>query len=175
MAQRIARAETEGYHGRVGDPIVYSAPPQWADATKALLRLPSYPAEDPRPLAPSGETGEKVYRFAATDQAGLYELDLQMPDGAHRTVRFSRLPQREESNLAQAGEPEVLAALDQPNVRFHAGLAESSGKVADRSPRKAYWWLFLGGVLIVLATENHLGRVFGHHAPATEAAAGRKA
>jgi hypothetical protein len=172
MAWQLARSESESHHGTVGDKIVYPVPPRLADATSISLKLPSYPAEDVRMLQPRGEGSERVITYAAANQAGLYEMAFTLPRG-RQTVLFSRHFDPQEGDLAKATEDEVAAAVGQQHA-YSGNLALAADALEDTSPRKAYWWMFLAGVLGVLVLENWLGRVFGHYGSTRETALGRR-
>jgi len=101
MAWELSRADSGGFHGLVGEKIVYAVPQGLADATSIALKAPAYPAQDVQFLQLRGEGSERVVSHAAADQAGLYEMEFTLADRTRRTVFFSRQVNPEEGKLAK--------------------------------------------------------------------------
>jgi hypothetical protein len=162
MAWELARGVGATFNGPVGQEIAYTLPASLGDATAVVLKTPGYPEEDLQVLMPRIEGNRKVVNWAATQRAGLYELEFTLADRTRRTVLFSRQIDEAEGDLAKAAEQQIAAAVAVPH-RYSNMVEKTRADQGKESPGKTYWWLFLLVLVAVLAVENWLARRFAHH------------
>ena len=163
MTRYYARAAASNLDGLMGTPINLELSDELADAARVTVKTPAYPAEDLQPLLPKGEGRKKSVAYPVTRHAGLYEVEVTLPDQSRRTVCFSRRLDPSEGNLAKAEEAQIRDAAGR-TVAYHGRLSSQGPQAAPVEDVRSYWWWFLVAASAVLVLELFLAQRFGHFA-----------
>lgn len=162
MVKYLARPQRQGLTARVGEAIVFDLNEELLDA-KASLKTPGYPADDVVSLVPAraGNLGKITY--APAMRAGMYVLELRMPDQTARSAVFARNVDAAEGDLSCAGRKGLRAAFGSDRFTYvRRAAAQRVGEVHAR-PEKEYWMYAVAAMLILLAAETFLAQRFGHY------------
>jgi hypothetical protein len=162
MAWELARVAENPYADVVVRRLAYALPDRLAGAAAAVLKTPAYPADDVQVLALEDDGGRRTVGYPRPPLAGLYELTVTLSDRTEHRVFFSRHTDPRESDLAQARESELRAAVG-GSCRYVGGMAAQPAEDGDAASLKSFWWLFLAGLLAVMALETGLALRFGHY------------
>jgi hypothetical protein len=88
-------------------------------------------------------------------------LTFSLADRTEQKVFFSRSVDPRESDLNRMTESDVKAIVGRP-CRYTANLAVETD-VSDKTPTKAFGWIFAAALLAVLGLETFLAQYFGHY------------
>ncbi len=163
-----ARARSSQLKGTVGEPIVHVITNELLDAV-ATLKKPSYPEQDLVTLAPAAEenklTGmvQNLLRFEQVDEAGVYEIQLELPDETETFVVYARNVDPEEGQLTPGGRTDISSALGSNEYTYIDRTSKEVGAVTEMDAGKDYWMWALGVLAVMLALETFLGQRFGHY------------
>jgi hypothetical protein len=164
MAWALARQAENVSADVVGRSLGYTLPPRLSGALSAALKTPAYPREDVHILPLQDDGRQRTVLYPEPPHAGLYELTLALADRTEHRVLFSRHTDPRESDLVKAPEADLRAAVGR-TCRYTPNLAVQSETATEAPPLKAFWWLFLSVLLVLLALETVLGLRFGHYLP----------
>ena len=164
MAWELVRPARDDFTAVVGQRISYALPGRLQEATAALLKTPAYPEEDIVTLDIHHDGRDRVVQFADARYAGVYEMTLSLPDRTEQAVYFTRRVDPTESVLEQATEGQLSGAVDR-EYRYVPNMAVSETAAEEEAPRKAFWWIFMAILLVVIALESFLAQRFGHYQP----------
>ena len=168
MVWLFARPSSGELDGMVGQPVSLELADELADAARITMKTPAYPTDDLQPLMARGEGRKKMVSFAGTRFAGLYELEVTLPDQSRRTVFFSRRLDPTEGNLAKADQSQIAAMAGQPHI-YEGNMSTRAPQTTAAADIRSYWWWFLITVLVFLIMELFLAQRFGHFGgPAVE-------
>jgi hypothetical protein len=157
MINTLSRPSAGTFTARVGQPIRFLTGADMA-AGKALMRTPS-----DKFLALEGQrqNDQRELVFEKTDQAGIYQLGLDLAD-EHRDYLFARNIDGREGVLDRLAEKDLRSAVG-VEFRYVDKVAPQGSEQQDLTPRREYWKLALALMLAVLALEVFLGQRFGHY------------
>ncbi|MCE5328118.1 MAG: VWA domain-containing protein [Planctomycetaceae bacterium] len=159
----VARSALQGLTARVGRPIDYTLPGDLLDA-RATLKTPHFPADDLVTLVAQRQGAKAGHlSYAATDAAGVYWLELALPDRSVKKVLFARNIDPVEGDLTCGGRPSLEAALGSGDFAY-AEKSAAGGEAPAAAAQKEYWLLAALAALVLLAGETFLGQKFGHYA-----------
>jgi Mg-chelatase subunit ChlD len=161
MAWELARLTRNEYTDVVGRGIRCVLSSRLTGAVSAALRTPAYPAEDVQILSFHSDGGPRAVSYPNAAQAGLYQLTFSLADRTEQKVFFSRSVDPRESDLTRMTESDVKAIVGRP-CRYTANLAVETD-VSDKTPTKAFGWIFAAALLAVLGLETFLAQYFGHY------------
>jgi len=161
MLEELARAGGGGMTGRVGEPIVHAIAPEQV-AARVLMQTPAFPAEDVVVLEGRWVGQRRRVSYDNTRHAGVYELQIRLPDETRRLL-FARNVDPREGRLARSGREELAAWLGVPFDYVDKLAPDEPVAAAGATDRREYWKLALALMLIVLALEVFLGQRFGHY------------
>ena len=164
MAWELARVAENEFDDVAGRSIGYTLPPRLSGTLSAVLKTPAYPTEDIHVLALQDDGRQRTVLHAEPPHAGLYEMTLIQADRTEHRVLFSRHTDPKESDLVQVSEAAVRALVGR-DVIYVADLAGKAELAGERTPLKAFWWMFLAVLLAVLVVETVLGLRFAHYLP----------
>ncbi len=160
LTEQLARSQGDVFTRPVGSAIAYDLTGELRDAA-VTLRPPEVGA-DLVILAVDQPAGRQQVRYADPQQAGVYALELALPDGQEQTVLFARNVDPVEGDLAPASETDIDTALGDSEYTYLDRAEPSAGDIARAGERKEYWMWAIVGLLVLLALENDLARRFGH-------------
>lgn len=160
MLSQIAR-RAERLTEPVGRPIGRELPASLRDAA-ATLRTPRYPETDLVPLPVRRAEDTAVVRYERTDEAGVYELTLRLPDETSEQIFLARNVDPEEGDLTPGGEEALAAAAGDDDFVYFAAFDADEGP-RDPARGKEYWKYALLAVLALMAVEVVLAQRFGHY------------
>ena len=161
--RHVARSQPEALTARVGETIVHALDEDLLDA-KVMLKTPRYPADDLVLLVATREGFRGRITYAKAERAGVYVLEMQMPDETSQQVLFARNVDPAEGDLAPGGREAVETAFDSKDFSYVHRAAAGRQEEARSETRNEYWLLAAMAALAVLAVETFLGRKFGHYA-----------
>jgi len=178
MVAYLAKPQSGGLSERVGEPIIFSVPAGMRDVT-ATLKSPRHPIEPVVPLVPVGRPGRegagaRELRYEHPRRAGLYTLELSMPDGTTRQAFFSRTVDPLEGDLTCDREAGLAAALGSEEFVYLDRTAAATGQVAQAQTQKEYWTWALAILAALLAVETFLAQRFGHYPGGGKGTAGQQ-
>lgn len=162
MVRYLARPQRQGLTALVGEPIAFDLSEDLLDA-KASLKTPGYPASDVISLVPAKVGNLRKITYAPTIQAGMYILDLRMPDQTTRPAVFARNVDGAEGDLTWVGKKGLRSAFDSNRFTYVRRAADQPVGQVHRNPEKEYWTYALAAMLILLAAETFLAQRFGHY------------
>jgi len=148
--------------GRVGEPLVYELAPALREAP-ATLKTPGYPRTDLVALKALRGPGAPALRYDRTDEAGVYELSLTLPDASQSQVLLARNVDAREGDLRPGGQADAASAFGSEDFQYVRGLAPAAADTSAKNP-KEYWKWLLAATIVLLAVETFLGQRFGHYA-----------
>jgi hypothetical protein len=163
MVRRYARAAAADLDGLVGEGVSFPLTAELADATGLTMKTPAWPSEDVQSVVPKGDGRARSAVFAGVKRAGVYELEIALPDSTRRTVFFSRRLDPSESDLAKAGAAEIATAVGRPHS-YLANLATERSAAPGREEARSYWLWFLLAAAAATMAELVLAQRFGHYA-----------
>ena len=169
MAWELVRPARDDFTGVAGQRISYALPGRLQEATSALLKTPAYPEEDIVTLDIHHDGRNRVVQFADARYAGIYEMSLSLPDRTEQKIYFTRRVDPTESGLERATEGQISAAVDR-EYRYVPNMAVKETGAEEEAPRKAFWWIFMAILLVVIALESFLAQRFGHYQPRVRSA-----
>jgi hypothetical protein len=170
LMSMLARARSQGFSARVGEQIVLSVPDEFRDAT-AVLQTPAYPAVESASLVIRQEPdGPRQVKFDRPDRAGLYRLELNVPDGSTRRVLFARNVDPVEGNLLPGGKDDIASAFGSEEFAYESHRGDQVVEVAGKSDENEYWLWAIAAVLVLLAAETLLAQRFGHYSDTVDEA-----
>lgn len=163
LMSMLARARNQGFSGRVGEQLVFGVSDDFRDAT-AVLQTPAYPAVSSVSLPILQEQdSQRQVKFDRPDRAGLYRLELNVPDGSTRRVLFARNVDPVEGNLLPGGKEDIGTAFGSEAFAYESHSGEQVVEVAGKSDENEYWLWAIAAVLVLLAAETLLAQRFGHY------------
>ncbi len=162
MVKYLARPQRQGMTAQVGQPIVFDLTEELRDA-KASLKTPGYPADDVVSLVPAKVGNLEKITYTAAGRAGMYILELRMPDQTARSVLFARNVDGEEGNLSCAGKTGLTAAFGSDRFTYIRRAADRRMGEVQAKPEKEYWMYAIAALLVLLAAETFLAQRFGHY------------
>jgi len=180
----LAAQRNRNLSGTVGEPIVFEVGSDLRDAT-AVLKTPLSPAQPavaltatpvaaegsggaaapttaPAAAAAAPKGGPMELRYERPVSAGVYTLELSLPDQTHRNVLFARRVDPAEGDLTPGREPAVTSAMGSEHVTYVDMEKAGISQVAKEDTRKEYWLWAMGLLAALLALETLLGQRFGH-------------
>lgn len=160
LTEQLARSQGDVFTRAVGSPIAYELTGELRDAA-VTLRPPDVGA-DLVSLAVDQPAGRQQVRYADPQHAGIYALELSLPDGQQQTILFARNVDPVEGDLTPAGEADLDTALGDGEYTYLDRSEPGAGDIARAGERKEYWMWAIGGLLVLLALESYLARTFGH-------------
>lgn len=162
MVAAIARAQQQQQTGKVGTPIHYDLPPQQAEV-RVLVRTPLYPAADAVALPVSQDNGKRSVEFAGTDHAGVYTLQMGLPDTSVDEVLVARNADGNEGILVPGGQEDLAAAFGSGDFAYEKRTGAAELAEVRSGSDKEYWIWAVAALLTLLAVETFLGQRFGHY------------
>lgn len=159
LASYLARGAPTAGWSLVGEPIRCTLDPN-KYAPKVLLRLPGDRSNAPVALdARPAPDGGFAVAWNVTNEAGIYQFELQPSSGEKesRYVAVDLAPA--ESELAPCSQKELVDALPEMKFSYVRDLASLGGDSAEA--RRELWWPLLILAVVVLMTEHALAWWFG--------------
>ncbi len=158
----IARAQQQLQTAQVGEPIHFDLPARQAEA-RVLVRTPLYPAADAVALPVNPDNGRRSVHFAGADHAGVYSLQMSVPDTSTEEVLLARNVDGEEGQLEPGGRDELTAALGSGEFAYEKRTGGAQLAEIRSGSDKEYWIWAVAALLTLLAVETFLGQRFGHY------------
>jgi len=157
MAYSLVQGSAAGRNLGVGEPYLRSVSPKELQGAIVL----STPQGDIEDLTPQGEAGSEHVRWAATERAGVYTLELR---GTNANDGFTVNLAPAESNLARIDEKRLRELLPKTeHVSYDFRRADETGTAAMSRPQSEIWKTLVLILAGLVCLESFLAWKFGRY------------